>query len=29
MDVRRTLRRSLAVGGITITVSYLVGQIAF
>jgi VIT1/CCC1 family predicted Fe2+/Mn2+ transporter len=29
MDVRRTLARSLAVGGITITVSYLVGQIAF
>lgn len=29
MDVRRTLKRSLAVGAITITISYLVGQIAF
>jgi VIT1/CCC1 family predicted Fe2+/Mn2+ transporter len=29
MNVRRTLLRSLAVGGVTITVSYLVGQIAF
>ena len=29
MDVRRTLMRSLAVGAVTITISYLVGQIAF
>jgi VIT1/CCC1 family predicted Fe2+/Mn2+ transporter len=29
MDVRRTLARSLAVAGVTITVSYLVGQLAF
>jgi VIT1/CCC1 family predicted Fe2+/Mn2+ transporter len=29
MDIRRTLMRSLAVGAVTITISYLVGQIAF
>jgi VIT1/CCC1 family predicted Fe2+/Mn2+ transporter len=29
MDVRRTLGRSLIVGAVTITVSYMVGQIAF
>ena len=29
MDIRRTLLRSLAVGGTTIVISYLVGQLAF